>query len=210
MDIHPPERPAHSIREFLLQIFTITCGIVIALGLEGLVADRRDARLAAETRADFSAELSENLGKVELLRGFTPADEKWINAVLAWGTARLKHTDAKPPSDLQGRRFAVLNNAAWETAIATQATRLLSFAEARALARAYNSQAALNAMSAQAREQWLTVSGYEDVENLTDAELRDALRALHVSLSFTLSLDALESRVISDYKSAQVEIGKAR
>jgi hypothetical protein len=33
MDIHSP-KAAHSIREFLIEIGTIICGILIALGLE--------------------------------------------------------------------------------------------------------------------------------------------------------------------------------
>src|SRR4051794_29522861 len=36
MDIHKP-RAAHSVREFLIEIGTIICGILIALGLEQVV-----------------------------------------------------------------------------------------------------------------------------------------------------------------------------
>jgi len=209
MDLHPPEQ-MHSVRDFLLQLFTITCGIVIALGLDSMVTGRREARLVAETRADFSAEIAENMAKVELVRGLAPGEEKWMNAVLEWGAARLKHGDAKPPIAIQDRSFVALSNAAWETAVATQATRLLGFAEARALAKAYNSQAALNAMSAQAREQWVAIAGYADVENLDDAESRDAMRYLRVAMAYTYSLAALDERVIGDYKAAQTEMGKAK
>jgi hypothetical protein len=209
MDIHPPEHPICSVRDFLVQIFTITCGIVIALALEGVVSGWREARLAQETRADFVAELTDNMARVETVHALAEGDEKWMKDMLAWGQARLKHQDAKQPASLEGRRFVALRNAAWETAIATQATRLLGFSQARALAKAYNSQAALNEMSARAREQWIAISGYSDADVLDDSELRDAARELRVALSYTYSLAVLEERVIGDYKAAQQELSKA-
>lgn len=37
MDIHPPHHPIRSVRDFLLQSFTVTCGIIIALRALGIV-----------------------------------------------------------------------------------------------------------------------------------------------------------------------------
>jgi hypothetical protein len=68
MDIHPPEHPIRSVRDFLVQMFTVTCGIIIALGLEALVTWRSDASLASVTRADFRAEISENLANLEQVK----------------------------------------------------------------------------------------------------------------------------------------------
>ncbi len=34
MEVHPPHQPIHTVRDFLLHIFTITIGLLIALGLE--------------------------------------------------------------------------------------------------------------------------------------------------------------------------------
>lgn len=95
-----------------MQIFAITCGIVIALGLDGVVTGRREAHLAAETRADFSAEIAENMVKVELVRALAPGEEKWMNDLLAWGAADLAHPDARPPPPIQNRMFMALSNAA--------------------------------------------------------------------------------------------------
>jgi hypothetical protein len=36
-DIHPPHSPIHGWRDFLVQLVTITAGLLIALALEGLV-----------------------------------------------------------------------------------------------------------------------------------------------------------------------------
>lgn len=57
MDIHAPEKPIHSVREFLLHIAVVTLGILIALGLEGIRESIHDHRLVRETRANLRDEI---------------------------------------------------------------------------------------------------------------------------------------------------------
>jgi hypothetical protein len=206
MDIHPPEHPIRSVRDFLIQIFTVTCGIVIALGLEALVESRRDAKLLAATRQDFATEIAENLKKTQEVHDAASHDEAWIRAAVAYGTAMLKHDTSKRLDNIGSRRFVVLRNSAWETALATQAIRLLPFGEARALAAAYNDQAALNEFSARARDQWIGVAMADDVASLSDPEIRSALGLLRVAYAYTASMEALEGRLIEEYKAAQQAI----
>jgi hypothetical protein len=206
MDIRKPKHPIRSVREFLLEIFTVTCGIVIALSLQGLVESRRDARLVRDTRQDFAAELAENLQKTQAVHDEAAADEAWIHAALAYGAARLKHDTSKTLEDPGSRRFVVLRNSAWETAQATQAIRLLRFDAARALAAAYNDQAALNEISARARDQWLGIAAADDVADLSDAEVRAAMGQLRVSYAYTASMAGLEARLIDEYNVAQKAI----
>jgi len=206
MDIHPPEHPIRSVRDFLIQIFTVTCGIVIALGLEALVESRRDAKLLAETRQDFATEIAENLQKTQEVQARAAGDEAWIRNALAYGAAMLKHDTSKKLDDIGNRKFVVLRNSAWETALTTQAIRLLPFGEARALAAAYNDQAALNDFSARARDQWIEVATAGDVSNLTDPEIRAALGLLRVSYAYTASMELLQTRLIEEYMAAQKAI----
>jgi hypothetical protein len=208
VDIHKPKHPIHGVREFLFEMFTVTCGIVIALSLEGLVVNRRDARLVRETRQDFAAEIAENLQKTQAVHDAAPGEETWMRAALAYGEARLKHDTSKTLPDINARRFLALRNSAWETALATQAVRLLRFDEARALAAAYNDQAALNEISSRARDQWISLAAAGDISNLTDAEIRNALATLRVSYAYTASMEALEGRLIDEYRAAQRAISK--
>ena len=65
MEIHKP-KAAHSIREFLIEIGTIICGILIALGLEqGIEALHRDHALR-ETREAIRREVADNAARAEL------------------------------------------------------------------------------------------------------------------------------------------------
>ena len=64
MDFHKP-KAAHSWREFLIEIGTIICGIVIALGLEQLLSNMEWARKVAETRESLGLEVADNLAKLD-------------------------------------------------------------------------------------------------------------------------------------------------
>jgi len=50
LDVHPPEHPAHTWRDFIIHIATIAVGLLIAIGLEQTVEaihrahERRDLR----------------------------------------------------------------------------------------------------------------------------------------------------------------------
>ena len=60
MDIHKP-KAAHSWREFLTEIGTIICGILIALGLEQAVEALHQNHLRTEAREAIRGELGRNL-----------------------------------------------------------------------------------------------------------------------------------------------------
>ena len=60
MEIHKP-KAAHSLREFLIEIGTIICGILIALGLEQGLEALHEANVTEQSRRDVSAEAAVNL-----------------------------------------------------------------------------------------------------------------------------------------------------
>ena len=209
MDIDPPEHPIRTFRDFAVQIFTVTCGIVIALALEALVTSRHEARLLHETRQDFTAEINECIEKLQKVHGVVDHDTKWMQATLDWGDARLKHQPGKAPDFLDSRSFTVLPVSAWTTAQATQVLPLMRFAELRALAKAYNGGAAFNELSNHAREQWIGLAKFGDLDSLSDDQVRAGLGELRVTLVFTMSLAAFEEKLIKQYQDAETEIRKA-
>jgi hypothetical protein len=57
MDIHAPEGPTRSFKDFAIHILIVTVGILIALGLDGIRATVHEHNLLVETRATFRTEL---------------------------------------------------------------------------------------------------------------------------------------------------------
>ena len=61
MDIHAPDKPVHSFKDFAIHIAIVTIGILIALSLEGVEEFVHDRTLVRETRENFRAELENDL-----------------------------------------------------------------------------------------------------------------------------------------------------
>lgn len=65
MEIHAPEKPIHSKKEFMFHMFTVVLGILIALGLEGIVEWAHHRALVREARANIAIELRHNKETIE-------------------------------------------------------------------------------------------------------------------------------------------------
>lgn len=66
MEIHAPEGPVHSFKDFLVHISIVTLGILIAFGLEGLREAVHNRHLVRETREAMHEEMNVNLNNVRL------------------------------------------------------------------------------------------------------------------------------------------------
>lgn len=209
MDIHPPEKPIHSVRDFLIQIFTITCGILIALGLEDLVTSHREAALLAQTRAALTTEMQGNRQRLVEANASEEAEQKYLDAVVAWAETRFTPHPAKEPGATPTRGFVALRAAAWESALAAQATRLLTPREMQALSLAYNGQLVQGQFRAKAVEQWVALSAWGDAEKLGPDETKQVLRELRVAQSYNRILHGLQQTVVGQYDGALKAIAEA-
>src|SRR5207302_1432447 len=64
VDIHPPHA-IHSWKDLLVQLGTITAGVLIALSLEGVRETIRDRALVREARANIKREIADNKREVD-------------------------------------------------------------------------------------------------------------------------------------------------
>jgi hypothetical protein len=60
LEVHPPHEPIHTFRDFLLHIFTITIGLLIALGLEAAVENLHHRHIVSEARENIRREIEQN------------------------------------------------------------------------------------------------------------------------------------------------------
>lgn len=162
MDIHKP-KAAHSVREFLIEIGTITVGILIALGLEAAVETWRNRELVDRVRIDLRQELRTNrdtlAGAVAQDRAVAPQ----LNALVRYGRARLHGERVPLPSDLNvTMTFIPMSTSAWESAVATQALVHMPYEEAHALTRVYAGTRVYNDYQEQASKQWFELDALPD------------------------------------------------
>ena len=123
MDIHAPEKPIHSLKEFATHIAVVTIGILIALALEGVREVIHDRTLVRETRENFRAELEADLdhSNREFAR-IAEYDKQLDQLVADLPTLRADH-----PDQITARVAAIRNpgyffaDNSWKAALSTGA-----------------------------------------------------------------------------------------
>ena len=66
MDIHAPDHPILSWKQFFVHLVVVTCGILIALGLEGIHETVHTRHLVRDARENVRSEMSRNLNYCKL------------------------------------------------------------------------------------------------------------------------------------------------
>jgi len=140
VEIHPPHPAAHSIKDFFLQLVTITAGVLIALAIEGLLEWNHHRLLVREAKETISREIVDN--KNALARHFKDWDRsaEGIEKSLTLANELLatKKSDVNE-IELQFH-MASLSDASWRTAERTSALTYMDYADVQAYARLYGYQ----------------------------------------------------------------------
>lgn len=201
MDIHKP-KAAHSLREFLIEIGTITIGILIALGLEAGVEGLRHRELVEHARADFRQELSDN--RAGLVRALNGERETIValNRMTAALQLRLAGKRPAPGSATVNTTFSTMSAAAWESTVATKALSHMSYADAQALAQAYSESRAYNVLQEEARKPFFELTATDSLEDLDHTELRERGHVIALNRSYETALLGLGQRLLTDYDRA--------
>ena len=144
MDIHAPEGPTNSFKDYAIHIVIVTIGNLIALGLEGIRETIYEHRVVRDARENFQAELHANRGNLdkELLNDKTTLNQ--LDQIVT-DLPQLRQN----PSQLTQRIVALkpsgyfFANSRWESALSTGALGHMSvdevnrYAEANFLTRTY-------------------------------------------------------------------------
>jgi len=133
VDLHVPEGPIRSLKDFLLHIVIVTIGILIALGLEQAVEAHHRAKLARDAIEGFRRELTSDMSDMDAVLEENPR----VQSEIADWIANLSSANPHPMEKYPGVHFNILPTASWDTAMATQALSELSYEQAHLYATAY-------------------------------------------------------------------------
>jgi hypothetical protein len=162
MDIHAPEKPIHSLKDFGIHIAVVTVGIVIALGLEGVRETIHDHRLVRETRENERHELESDLDHAqrEAARVMRYNDE--LKAMVIAMPAAAQQHPAEFAAELQGVRNPgyFFSGNAWSAALSTGALAHMSTEEVSAYAYAAEGMKNYSTLQAETRMQEARVKAY--------------------------------------------------
>jgi hypothetical protein len=155
LDVHLPHK-LHGFWEFLLHLFTITVGLLIATQIESCVEWRHHVHLAQEARASLRTEIERNLRDHKQMQPGLKAWRAQIEDDLA-----AMHRVQEHPDDPKARHASMtiqfnsvsMADTAWKTAQSTGALAYMPYEEAERYSGIYQAQAALLALQSKPIEE---------------------------------------------------------
>ncbi|HEY2040637.1 MAG TPA: hypothetical protein VGG95_13280 [Edaphobacter sp.] len=207
LDVHPPHSPMHGIRDFLLHLFTITVGLLIALGLEGCVERAHHRHLVHEAEASLHTEIKDNAkaiaGALEDLhkqQATLRHDVEVLQYIIKNHKAPPEHSEMEISFRVYG-----LNDVGWKTAQTTAALSYMPYPEVQEYADIYSTQDKFNVAELQAvRDATVSlgpfISGKKEDPDPTGGEaanIKEKIQTLAGQLSY---LDSLMKSLDGQYK----------
>jgi hypothetical protein len=202
MEIHPPEKPIHTVKDFFLQLTTITIGILIALSLEGALEWSHHRTLVSEAKENLRREILNNkqtidkaLSGVPNLRNNEEAAIQFIEdlrAHRAKGHRRLEFTYG----------LALLSNTSWSTAQAAGALAYMPYQEVQKYTTIYDAQRKFDGFQDRLVEGLITVGPSEDPDNSSPRELSEWRQRIQTSLSYLHNVEEMAGALKDEYATA--------
>ncbi len=140
LDVHPPHGTMHGVRDLLLHLFTITVGLLIALGLEGCVERQHHRHLVHEAEAGMRREINENAMGIASLRKQVADQETQLNHDIDVLKRAKAHPGGKHEQVAFTFRMQSFDDLTWKTAQTTGALALMPYGDATAYSGIYNQQ----------------------------------------------------------------------
>jgi hypothetical protein len=141
LDVHPPHSRIHGIGEFFLHLFTITVGLLIAVGIEGAATRHEHRKLAQEATDSLTAEIRRNLASTQDALKSIEKQQATMKANLA-ALAKIQENpkSAKAQDTHIDASFgsATLESTAWRTAQATGALSYMPYERAQKFSGIYD------------------------------------------------------------------------
>jgi hypothetical protein len=149
LDVHLPHGKLRSYSDFLIHLFTITVGLLIAVEIESCVEWRHHLHLAAEARVELRTEIEHNLAALKKAQPGVKAWQAQIDADLA-AMQRIQENPDDPEAQQAKLKVSAssmtMSDTAWRTAQLTGALAYMPYEEAERYSSIYQAQSALLAM----------------------------------------------------------------
>ncbi len=140
MEVHAPEHPIHTWRDFFVHLVTITVGLLIALALENAAEALHHRHIVREARENIRREIEDNQKQAQTNIGYLNANNRQITENLR--TVQKLRADPHALDNDKHMSFAFtwssFDRAAWLTARDSGALTYMPVAEVQRYADAYN------------------------------------------------------------------------
>lgn len=170
MDVHKP-KAAHSPREFLIEIGTITCGILIALALEQAIEWLNWRHEVAETRRAIRAELAHDLGVFYYRIGQSDCVARRLADLERWENGWRRGAPLKQAVAFSGPSYWSYYTDAWAVAETGQVAAHIPLDERIGYAQIYGQIRAIDDFAKRERDIWHGLADFNDADRLDRHDL---------------------------------------
>jgi len=179
LDVHAPEHPIHGIRDFFIHLFTITVGLLIALGLENLAEWRQHVHIKHEAVANIRRELASNQHDVDQVVAAIPNEQKDLENMTLFLQARMDNKVPSVHALRTGLTEATLQDASWNTATATGALSYMEYSAVERFSSAYQLQKKFEIEQERALPSIVSIMASIGVGDPTSMSPADAAATMH-------------------------------
>ena len=210
LDIHPPHHAIESKRDFFLHLFTITCGLLIALGLEGLVEMTHHHSLVVEARANIRHELEDNQkATVKDIQSVQEDEARFRKNLETERILRVK-PNMHGLSIQATFSWDSTYDSAWRTARDTGALAYMPYAEVQGYADVYGQQEIANSVAVQLfRQQTEAVAPVFTGTDPSKMAQEEMARMLHDTATVYVDLQTL-SQILTQLRDQYGDTLKAK
>jgi hypothetical protein len=209
LDVHPPHEKLHGTRDFLLHLFTITVGLLIALALEGCAERWHHRELRKEADANLHQEIRDNAKEIADARVANASEQANLKKVLEFLAARKEGRHYDIHEIRLDFSFGDLKDASWKTAAATGALSYMEYDHVQRYASAYQLQDKYSALQDQTINEYLQLQSYViygfDPQKLTTADAGAAELDARRTLAHLVAMDQIGAAVNKEYDSVLAE-----
>lgn len=161
MEIHHPDGPTHSLKDFAVHIMIVTVGILIALGLEGVRETWREHTAVSEARESLRRELALNQRQLALEVANVAKVSGELDDIVAGVPQAVKTPgDVRAQVMALGPGFYFFRTTAWEAAVASGVLSHMSGDELNRFANVYLSIRHYQDAQKAAIPEWIAAVAY--------------------------------------------------
>ena len=206
LDVHAPEHPIGGVRDFFLHLFTITVGLLIALGLEDAVTAMHHRHDRREAETSVREEIDHNRKDLLDAKPTILAEIKGMRALLAFAQAR----SLNQPGDSNGISASFkegsIPDAAWRTATSTGAVSLMPYGDVERFSAVSKEQDLLQSTAEQPLNDYLELGSFAPQKgallNVTPDEARAALPYVRHTLAHLEGMYDVGAGLLTSYDEA--------
>jgi hypothetical protein len=139
MEVHPPHKPIHSVKEFMIHLLAITIGLLIALGLESSVEWLHHRHQARDARENIYQEIRVNQQDIARQLNALPGEETRLDQLLGLVDDLQNSRSQKTLGDFKWTAV-ILRDSAWNAASSTGAVAFMDYSEVKQYSQLYDMQ----------------------------------------------------------------------